>query len=88
MVCANRTSLTVAHRLSTIIGSHRIIVLKDGVIAEQGSHAELLRQNGLYAGMWQRQLEATREGVLVDLEDADAAPASTTTGGSEAKKHD
>lgn len=51
----NRTSIVVAHRLSTIAGLDRIIVLKDGKIIEQGSHAELLKRGGEYKKLWSRQ---------------------------------
>jgi ABC-type transport system involved in cytochrome bd biosynthesis fused ATPase/permease subunit len=55
-VCQGRTTLIIAHRLSTIIHSHSIAVLKDGYIAEIGSHSDLLaRPDGLYACMWQAQ---------------------------------
>lgn len=54
-VCANRTSIVVAHRLSTVINAHQILVLKEGRIAERGSHDELLAKGGLYAKMWQSQ---------------------------------
>ena len=46
-----------AHRLSTIIHSNTVCVLRDGSIAEQGGHAELLERGGEYASMWRRQLE-------------------------------
>lgn len=59
LVSRNRTTLVIAHRLSTIIGADEIIVLKDGVIAERGTHLKLLAKNGLYASMWNRQREAT-----------------------------
>ncbi|WP_371929627.1 ABC transporter ATP-binding protein/permease [Phyllobacterium sp. 21LDTY02-6] len=59
LVSRDRTTLVIAHRLSTIIGADEIIVLKDGVIAERGTHAKLLRSKGLYASMWNRQREAT-----------------------------
>ena len=42
----------IAHRLSTIRNADNIVVLKEGVVAEQGSHSALLKQNGLYARMW------------------------------------
>ena len=50
-----RTVITIAHRLSTIADADRIVVLADGQIAEQGSHAELLELSGRYAGLWHRQ---------------------------------
>jgi ABC-type transport system involved in cytochrome bd biosynthesis fused ATPase/permease subunit len=58
-VSKGRTTLVIAHRLSTVINADEIIVLKDGLIAERGDHASLLGQNGLYASMWDRQREAT-----------------------------
>jgi len=60
VVSKNRTTLVIAHRLSTVIGADEIIVLKSGEIAERGAHAALLEQNGLYASMWNRQREATQ----------------------------
>jgi len=60
IVSKNRTTLVIAHRLSTVIAADEIIVLKSGVIAERGTHADLLAQNGLYASMWSRQREATQ----------------------------
>jgi ATP-binding cassette subfamily B protein len=59
MVSRGRTTIVIAHRLSTVISADEIIVLKDGQIAERGTHADLLRQRGLYASMWDRQREAT-----------------------------
>lgn len=50
-----RTAIIIAHRLSTIQRMDRIIVMDNGRIAEQGSHKELIRQNGIYAGLWNRQ---------------------------------
>lgn len=58
-VSKGRTTLVIAHRLSTVVSADEIIVLKDGEIAERGRHAELLSQKGLYASMWDRQREAT-----------------------------
>src|SRR5690606_35968236 len=59
LVSQGRTTLVIAHRLSTVISADEIIVLKDGQIAERGRHAELLASRGLYAQMWDRQREAT-----------------------------
>jgi len=50
-----RTSIVIAHRLSTIAKLDRIVVLDEGQIVEQGSHAELLQQNGVYAKLWSHQ---------------------------------
>ena len=47
-----KTVIMIAHRLSSVVGADRICVLKAGEIAEQGTHAQLLEENGLYAHMW------------------------------------
>jgi ABC-type multidrug transport system fused ATPase/permease subunit len=52
-----RTVITIAHRLSTIRDADKIIVLKEGVVAEQGTHDELLARNGIYAGLYRIQFE-------------------------------
>jgi ATP-binding cassette subfamily B protein len=54
-VARNRTTITIAHRLSTVVGADQIVVLEDGRVAERGTHAELLRRGGLYAELWTRQ---------------------------------
>ena len=51
----NRTSLVIAHRLSTIRDADVIVVVKDGVIAESGSHEMLLQQGGEYAKLYRNQ---------------------------------
>ncbi len=60
-VSANRTSISIAHRLSTIADADRILVLNEGQLAESGSHADLLRRDGLYAEMWARQAAEVEE---------------------------
>jgi ATP-binding cassette, subfamily B, heavy metal transporter len=57
-VSRGRTTLVIAHRLSTVIGADEIIVLDKGVIVERGTHGELLAEGGVYAAMWNRQREA------------------------------
>ncbi|WP_122520401.1 ABCB family ABC transporter ATP-binding protein/permease [Pannonibacter phragmitetus] len=57
-VSRNRTTVVIAHRLSTVVNADQILVLQAGVIAERGTHAELLAKGGLYASMWSRQREA------------------------------
>ncbi|TIU79336.1 MAG: ABC transporter ATP-binding protein/permease [Mesorhizobium sp.] len=59
LVSKGRTTIVIAHRLSTVISADEIIVLQDGQIAERGTHAALMRKAGLYASMWDRQREAT-----------------------------
>ena len=59
VVSRGRTTLVIAHRLSTVIAADEIIVLRQGEIAERGTHRELLDAGGLYAEMWNRQREAT-----------------------------
>jgi ATP-binding cassette, subfamily B, heavy metal transporter len=53
-----RTTLVIAHRLSTVIGADEIIVLDQGRIVERGRHAELLSADGAYAALWRRQQQA------------------------------
>ena len=62
-VSENRTTLVIAHRLSTVIDADEIIVLDRGQVAERGTHQELLTEGGVYASMWnrQRQAEQARE---------------------------
>lgn len=59
VVSQNRTTVVIAHRLSTVVNADEILVLREGVIAERGNHVALLQKAGLYAQMWNRQREAT-----------------------------
>jgi ATP-binding cassette subfamily B protein len=60
-VMAGRTSIVIAHRLSTILAADLILVMDRGRIVERGTHAELLNQNGLYAGLYETQFRQQRE---------------------------
>jgi ABC-type transport system involved in Fe-S cluster assembly fused permease/ATPase subunit len=60
-VARRRTCLVIAHRLSTVVDADQILVLDMGRIAERGTHAQLLRKNGLYADMWARQQSEREE---------------------------
>jgi len=64
-VAQGRTTVVIAHRLSTVVKADEIIVLDQGVVAERGSHAELLARDGLYAALWnrQREMDAAREAL-------------------------
>lgn len=55
IISQNRTVLVIAHRLSTIVHSDSIVVMEDGMIAERGTHNELLERKGLYASQWRVQ---------------------------------
>ncbi|MCA0407061.1 MAG: ABC transporter ATP-binding protein/permease [Proteobacteria bacterium] len=69
-VSRGRSTLVIAHRLSTVVNADKIIVLDKGVIAESGTHEELLAMGGLYAGLWNKQREAdmARETLLRSTE--------------------
>ncbi|HET9333885.1 MAG TPA: ABC transporter ATP-binding protein/permease [Gemmatimonadota bacterium] len=67
-VARGRTTLVIAHRLSTVVDAEEIVVLESGRVVERGRHADLLAREGVYADMWRRQQEAARHEV-----DAEAA---------------
>ena len=68
-ISARRTTIIVAHRLSTVVEADEIIVLDQGHIAERGTHRSLLTDGGLYAQMWERQA-AERDTDTPDLVEA------------------
>jgi ABC-type transport system involved in Fe-S cluster assembly fused permease/ATPase subunit len=77
-VARNRTTLTIAHRLSTVVDSDEILVLEDGQVVERGSHWNLLALGGIYAGMWAAQAEqeeGARAERAISAKTADVAAA-------------
>ncbi len=58
----NKTALVIAHRLSTVVDAHQILVMEQGRILERGSHSELLELDGRYADMWRLQQSSAEEG--------------------------
>jgi ABC-type transport system involved in Fe-S cluster assembly fused permease/ATPase subunit len=70
-VSRGRTTIVIAHRLSTVISADEILVLDHGIIVERGTHSELLAQHGVFAAMWDRQREA--DAAIETLKRASAA---------------
>ncbi len=71
-VSKDRTTLVIAHRLSTVVDADEIIVLQAGRIAERGRHGDLIARNGIYADMWRKQQEAAmlQERLATELVEA------------------
>ncbi|MDQ1829939.1 ABCB family ABC transporter ATP-binding protein/permease [Massilia scottii] len=67
-IAKNRTTLVIAHRLSTVADAEQILVLDHGRIVERGTHQALLAENGLYAQMWERQQARQEEEAASPLE--------------------
>jgi ATP-binding cassette subfamily B protein len=65
-IAQRRTTIVIAHRLSTVVHADQIVVLDDGRVAERGTHAELLRRGGLYAEMWARQAQEQDEALAAE----------------------
>ena len=66
VVSKDRTTLVIAHRLSTVIDADEIIVLNEGEIAERGRHGDLIAQDGIYAAMWLEQQQAAKRAELAE----------------------
>ena len=66
---SDRTTLMIAHRLSTVIDADEIIVLDAGRIVERGRHGELLERGGAYAEMWVRQQETAKETETIEMKE-------------------
>ena len=87
-LCADRsgsgegTVIMIAHRLSTVVGADRIIVLDSGHVEEQGTHAELLAANGLYARMWTDYRKA------VNWKISQGTPAKSASWGEDEQRND
>jgi ATP-binding cassette, subfamily B, bacterial len=81
---SGRTSLVIAHRLSTVLGADKILVVDGGRIVEAGTHAELLAAGGLYAELYRTQFERQREpeSAVERQRDPDSATGRTTVGAS------
>ena len=60
-----RTSITVAHRLSTVQRCDHIVVMSNGRVVEEGTHAQLLKAGRVYADMWQAQVQAEQDEQLL-----------------------
>jgi len=72
-VSAGRTTLIIAHRLSTVVDADQILVLEGGRVVERGTHRQLLAEGGVYAEMWKRQQEAEEAREILEHAEEDEA---------------
>ena len=75
-IARSRTTLVIAHRLSTVVSAHEILVLERGVVVERGTHASLLARGGAYARLWALQQQSGSE---PDFQDEMPAPVLRST---------
>ncbi len=78
-VSRGRTTIVIAHRLSTVIGADEIIVLDAGLIVERGTHDALLAHHGIYAAMWDRQRRAAEARETLEKTEAVEGPSLRLT---------
>ena len=74
LVSKGRTTLVIAHRLSTVINADEIIVLDKGQIVERGHHRELLAADGVYAALWNRQRQVDEAKATLQRATAEEEP--------------
>ena len=65
-VAERRTTIMIAHRLSTVVNAHEIVVLEAGRVVERGTHQQLLARGGIYADMWARQQAEDEEALAAE----------------------
>ncbi|KAJ1472679.1 P-loop containing nucleoside triphosphate hydrolase protein, partial [Baffinella frigidus] len=75
-VAQGRSTIMIAHRLSTVVNANKIIVLNQGKIVEAGSHGELMALDGTYAEMWRQQASAKQD--VEEEEEGEAASLAAT----------